>query len=138
MYITSKNFVKTTFFLVIFRLAWIGEGTRFRYAVYSLEYLRNKKCLRGEVLSFFIDNITFNLFTGKSLLKQAKYLAHPNKDLTSWSIKKFINIALPASIVFKVIKSITFSRTFDKNKPNITNVKRKNGHVHPKNLLHYS
>ena len=35
-----------------------------------------------------VNNITFNLFTGKNLLKQAQYFAYPNKNLTSWSINK--------------------------------------------------
>ena len=37
-------------------------------------------------LSF--NNITFNLFTGKNLLKEAQYFAHPNKNLTHQSINK--------------------------------------------------
>ena len=37
-------------------------------------------------LSF--NNITFNFFTDKNLLKQAQCFAHPNKNLKSWSINK--------------------------------------------------
>ena len=50
--------------------------------------------------------------------------------------QKFINIPLEILIIFKVI-STTFSRTFDKNKPNVNKVKRKNGHVYQINLPNY-
>ena len=36
--------------------------------------------------SFLFSSITFNPSTDKNLLKQAKYLASANKNLTFWSI----------------------------------------------------
>ena len=47
-------------------------------------------------------------------------------------MQKFINIALIVLITFKMVKSTTFSRTF--NKHNVNKVKRKNGHIHPTSL----
>ena len=69
------------------------------------------------------------------MLKYAKYFAHPNKNLTSWSINNAkINTALAVLIIYKVVKSTTFSRTFDKKKLNASKVKGKKGHVYPVNL----
>ena len=47
-----------------------------------------QKKMRKSRNSRSFNNITFNLFTGKNLLKKAQYFAHPNKNLTSWSINK--------------------------------------------------
>ena len=69
------------------------------------------------------------------MLKYAKYFAHPNKNLTSWSINNAkINTTLAVLIIYKVVKCTTFSKTFDKKKPNASKVKGKNGHVYPINL----
>ena len=49
-------------------------------------------------------------------------------------MQKFINVALAVLIIFKVVKSATFSRTFSTNKPNVNKVK---GKFHPINLRNY-
>ena len=50
----------------------------------SKAVLRNRY---SSVFDFTMHSIFWNnLFTGKNLLKQAKYLASPNKNLTSSSI----------------------------------------------------
>ena len=52
-----------------------------------LEYLGNEKCLRAEVFCLFIIlPLTFS--QEKSLLKQAKYFAHPNKNLNKPNVNK--------------------------------------------------
>ena len=81
----KSKFRNTIVFQVTFALAvnWGRNMVSLCGPFFGISWQR-KMLKSWSFLSF--HNITFNLFTGKSLLKQAKYFAHPNKNLTSWSI----------------------------------------------------
>ena len=92
------------------------------YPKFNPNYIRIRKGWEqglglGRGFDFTIQSIFWNnFFTGKSLLNQSKYMAPPNKHLTSWSInnaKKLINIALEILRMFKVVKPTIFLMKFD-------------------------
>ena len=63
----------------------------------------------GEEIDFIMQPIFWNnSFTDKNLLKQAKYLASPNKNPTSWgklTMQTFIDMDLVVPKIRKVVKS---------------------------------
>ena len=73
-----------------------------------------------------------NNFTGKNLLKQAKCFT----SQTPWNINnaKFINIAFVILKIFKMVTTTTFPGNLTQSKPDINEVKGKNGRVHPINF----
>ena len=85
-YITSQKFINIIVFQVTFKLVMEWEGDTITLRSPFVGILRQQEMLKS--LSFLsFDNITFNLYAGKSLLEEAKYFAHPKKNRTSWSIK---------------------------------------------------
>ena len=114
MYITSQNFKNTILFQVTFTLVmnWIGNMISLCSPFFGISWKRN--ALKSwSFLSF--HNISFNFFTGKSLLKQQNTL---HTQIIIWhlgvlTMQKFIDIALVVFKIFKVVKPKTFPMKFD-------------------------
>ena len=68
LYNASQNFENLLVFQVTSKLLVEWGGGIILLCSLCLEYLGNEKCLRGLFLSF--NYITFDLFTGKSLLEE--------------------------------------------------------------------
>ena len=114
LYITSQNFINAIVFQVTFTLVvnWWGNMIWLCSPVFGISWQR-KMLKSWSSLSF--HNITLTFSQEKVCWNKQNTL---HAQIRIWhlgvlTMQKFINIALVVLIIFKVVKSTTFSRIFD-------------------------